>query len=141
MLGHDCLEVCLCEVECEVGWFVPLVSVCQHLYIYLSRFRHHPSELRTKPRDLGVLCLCLIFECHTLLLFCWNVFRMSLFPFKVRILERVKEIHHYSQYCCLLKAVRFDTFLESKHKTPSPRWRDGSLVSHHNCKPLEWPRQ
>lgn len=37
MLGLDCLEVCLYEVECEVGWFVPLVSVCQHLYIYLSR--------------------------------------------------------------------------------------------------------
>lgn len=67
MLGLDCLEVCLYEVECEVGWFVPF-GQCMSAPVYLpvSSPRHHPSELRTKPRDLGVLCLileCCLLEC------------------------------------------------------------------------------
>jgi hypothetical protein len=105
MLGHDYLEVCLYEVECEVGWFVPLVSVCQHLYIYLSPFPA-ATTLRSRGPNPGTW-VCYVWFLSVTHSCCWNVFRMNLFPFTVSILERIKEINHYSQYRCLLKAVRF----------------------------------
>lgn len=109
-LGLDCLRGVFGWGR-EWGWLVcALVNVCQHLYIYLSDFpRHHPSELRTKPRDLGMLCL--VLECHTLLLGSFVGTCSLWICFKVHALE---ETRHYSQCWCLPKVCFAAFFGEQK---------------------------
>lgn len=109
MLGHDCLEVCLYEAECEVGWFVPW-SVCVRTCIFIRLISLPPH----KPRDLGVPCLILKCCMHY-----WVVSLECVLDESVSLpsscFREGKGMKPNSGYWCPLK-VRFDGLLESRNR-------------------------